>query len=250
MASLQWDSGDRAFETGIDRGVLYLTDGIVVPWNGLTGMDENETRNASSYYIDGQKYLDSQIPGEFAGTLKAYTYPDEFDSIANYIPDQTAETFCLSYRTLLDNDQGYQIHIIYNALANLSEKDYNTESDSPSIIEFSWNLTATPEDLTGFRATSHILFDSRFASSDLMNGLEAILYGTDDTDPSLPDLQELINQLIGFTNILIIDGGDGTWSAYGPDEDVYLTDSTTFEIDNVDVTIVDSDTYIVSTTPL
>ena len=34
---VKWDTiGERRFETGVDRGVLYPTSGMGVPWNGLT----------------------------------------------------------------------------------------------------------------------------------------------------------------------------------------------------------------------
>lgn len=41
MAELVWGgNGQRYFETGIDRGVLYPRVGPGVPWNGLTGISE------------------------------------------------------------------------------------------------------------------------------------------------------------------------------------------------------------------
>jgi hypothetical protein len=37
MAQIQWDQdGERLFETGIDRGVLYLPDG----WSGAAGHED------------------------------------------------------------------------------------------------------------------------------------------------------------------------------------------------------------------
>ncbi len=46
MTRLVWDQlGDRVYETGLDRGVLYFTDGGGVPWNGLTSVEERSTRD-------------------------------------------------------------------------------------------------------------------------------------------------------------------------------------------------------------
>jgi hypothetical protein len=49
--------------------------------------------------------------------------------------------------------------------------------------------------------------------------------------------------------LLIIDHGDGTWSAID-ESDTYITmlDGTTFEIVGADATYLDPDTYNISTT--
>lgn len=44
MARLNWGVvAERFFETGVDHGVLYTGDGIGVPWNGLTSVNETPT---------------------------------------------------------------------------------------------------------------------------------------------------------------------------------------------------------------
>ena len=80
MTALDWDVvGQRFFETGVDRGVLYLPDGRGVPWNGLTGVvEEFADYETSARYLDGVKYLDDVPFTDFSGTLTALTYPDEF----------------------------------------------------------------------------------------------------------------------------------------------------------------------------
>ncbi len=41
MPAIVWDNiGDRFYESGLDRGVLYLSDGSGVPWNGLISIIE------------------------------------------------------------------------------------------------------------------------------------------------------------------------------------------------------------------
>ena len=42
MATLVWDQvGERVYQTGVDRGVLFLQDGTVTVWNGLTSVEES-----------------------------------------------------------------------------------------------------------------------------------------------------------------------------------------------------------------
>ena len=82
MAVLKWDEiGERTYQVGIDRGVLYLHDGRVAVWNGLVDVEESPSSELKSFFLDGVKYLENLSPGDFIGKLKAFTYPDEFDSV-------------------------------------------------------------------------------------------------------------------------------------------------------------------------
>ena len=144
MATLVWDQiGERIYQTGVDRGVLYLHDGTVVPWNGLTSMDESSNSELKSFFLDGVKYLENLSPGDFLGKLKAFTYPDEFDQVNGIAPvapgllyyEQPPKSFNLSYRTRVGNDiegteYGYKIHILYNVIANPDSVSRNTIQDS------------------------------------------------------------------------------------------------------------------------
>ena len=209
MTALQWDQvGERRFETGIDRGVLYTEDGWVVPWNGLVSISESKSREVKPYYLDGIKYLDHHVPGDYAARLGAYTYPDELDELLgqnSYAPgvmlhDQPNKLFHLSYRTREGNDTngvdaGYKIHIIWNIMAVPSDVSFNTIGDNPSPGLFEWNLTATPSQMFGIRPTSHISFHSRHMEFGVLADLEALLYGTEDTDPELPPLVDLLAQV-------------------------------------------------------
>lgn len=205
MTVLAWDPvGDRRYETGIDRGVLYLPDGTV-PWSGLVSITENTDREVKSYYIDGIKFLDRHVPGSYSAKLGAYTYPDELDELLGvhqfspgvYVHDQRAKLFSLSYRTLEGNDlEGvdaeYKIHIVYNVLAMPSSVAFNSLSNSPAPTLFEWDLKGTPPQMIGIRPTAHISLHSRGISSDLLETLEGLLYGTSTDDPSLPSLVDLL----------------------------------------------------------
>lgn len=261
---LVWDQvGERRYETGVDRGVLYLKDNTGVAWNGLTSVDDNENgSDVSSYYIDGIKYFDSRPTGDFAGAIKAFTYPDEFAPFDGYgdvdhgitLANQPVnDRFGLSYRTKIGNDvdgldHGYKVHILYNLVAKPDTRSYPTVQDSASAMEFSWSITGVPEMIIGFKPTVHIILDSRNISSNLLSIIEDSLYGTDTNPPTLLPMQDIINMTNAYNIITITDNGDGTWTAEGPDELVVVFDDGHFVISDADVVYLDADTYEISST--
>ena len=206
MSKIVWDqTGERLYETGVKRGVLYVQDsGGTYPkgvaWNGLTAVTESPSgAEATPLYADDIKYLNLMSTEELGGTIEAYTYPDEFAecdgsaSIATgvYIGQQPRKTFGMCYTTTVGNDvdsnaHGYKLHLIYGALASPSEKAYSTINDSPEAITFSWEFSTTPVNVTGFKPTANIVIDSTKATPEKMAALEKILYGDTEAEPRLP----------------------------------------------------------------
>ena len=206
MSKIVWDqTGERLYETGVKRGVLYVQDtGGTYPkgvaWNGLTAVTESPSgAEATPLYADDIKYLNLISTEELGGTIEAYTYPDEFAecdgsaSIATgvYIGQQPRKTFGMCYTTTVGNDvdsnaHGYKLHLIYGALASPSEKAYSTINDSPEAITFSWEFSTTPVNVTGFKPTANIVIDSTKATPEKMAALEKILYGDTEAEPRLP----------------------------------------------------------------
>lgn len=206
MSKLVWDNtGERYYETGVKQGVLYPissegTYSLGVAWNGLTAVTESPSgAEATPLYADDIKYLNLMSNEEFGGTIEAYTYPDEFaqcDGSASLVAgvsigQQPRTTFGLCYRTTLgndikNNDYGYKLHLVYGALAAPSEKAYATINDSPEAITFSWEFTTTPVNVTGHKPTASITIDSTKVDTTKLAALEAILYGSEDTEPRLP----------------------------------------------------------------
>jgi len=194
MTKLVWDkAGQRLYEIGIDRGVLYLSDNTGVAWNGLTSIDEDTGDDKSEpVYFDGMKFMDNQSYGDYAATLKAFTYPDaflEYEGVGDlggglYVGDQQPKLFGLAYRTLVGNDIegsdfGYKVHLVYNITAVPDAKAFETLSNGSAPTEFSWQLTTIPEKVDGYRPTAHVILDSRYLPADILAVIESILYGTD-----------------------------------------------------------------------
>lgn len=264
MTKIEWDkAGERRIQTGVDRGVIYPPSGPGVPWNGLTSVEESGARETEASYLDGVKFLERQTPGEFTGTLKAYTYPDELDElvgVTSYAPgvnihDQSPKTFGLSYRTRIADDlqgvdAGYELHIVYNVFAAPDTKSFATLGETVTPTDFSWALTASPQRITGFRPTAHLSFDSTEIYGPALEAIEEMLYGTDLADPILPDLQTMIALFFAEGMIAIVDNGNGTWTATAPAEVISMLDSETFQITDVDATFLDADTYQISTSEL
>lgn len=219
MSKLVWDkSGERIYETGVDRGVLYpqSAEGAYpkgVAWNGLTAVTESPSgAEATALYADNIKYLNLLSTEEFGATVEAYTYPDEF-GICNgeaelskgvSVGQQARKAFGMAYRTKIgndidSNDHGYKLHLIYGALAAPSEKAYATINDSPEAITFSWEISTTPVEVPGMKPTASITIDSTKVDKEKLAALEEILYGKDaaseggqGVDPRLPLPSELV----------------------------------------------------------
>lgn len=212
MAVLTWDQiGQRFYETGVDRGVLYVPDNAGVyntgfAWNGLTNVTESPSgAEANAQYADNIKYLNLFSAEEFGATIEAFTYPAEFNqfdgvsepAVGVMIGQQNRGNFGLSYRTLVGNDidgnaHAYKLHLVYGCTASPSEKGYTTVNDSPEPITFSWEVTTVPMAVTGGTPTSILTIDTRTADAGNLTSLEDLLYGTDLVEPALPTPDEVI----------------------------------------------------------
>lgn len=180
MSRIVWDkTGERFYETGVDRAVLYpiSSAGLYnkgVPWNGITGITESPSgAEPNNLYADNIKYLVLVGAEDFGLTVECYTYPDEWeecDGSAEIAPgvvagQQNRKVFGLSYRTKLGNDvdgqdHGYKLHLVYGGLASPSERGYQTVNDSPEPINPSWEITTTPVDVPGYKPTARLIITS------------------------------------------------------------------------------------------
>lgn len=210
MTKLNWDvQGERYYETGVSKGVLYpfkegkYSNGVA--WNGLTAVTESPSgAEPTPLYADNIKYLNLLSNEEFAATVEAYTYPDEFaecDGSAELatgvsVGQQKRIPFGMSYVTKIGNDtdgqdHGYKIHLIYGALAKPSQKNYATINDNPEAITFSWELSTTPVAVPNLKPTACITIDSTKVEAGKLKKIEDKLYGTETEEATLPTPTEL-----------------------------------------------------------
>lgn len=209
---LVWDQdGQKLYETGVDRGVLYVLDngvyGAGVAWNGLQNVNESPSgAEPTALWADNKKYLELISTEEFGFTIEAYMSPEEFDvcdgsmEIAPgvYAGQQNRKGFGFSYRTLIGSDtegteHGYKIHIVYGAKAKPSSRDNSTVNDSPEAMTLSWECSTTPVDVPGGKPTAHIVIDSTRTSAEAIAALENMLYGGESAEAKLPTIEELIS---------------------------------------------------------
>lgn len=212
---LQWDQiGEKLYETGVDRGVVYPQVSGAYPagaaWNGLTSVTLSPSgAEASPLYANNHKYLNLISVEELGGSIESYTYPDEFaecNGLAEVatgvrIGQQKRKAFGFCFRSLIGNDDegtsyGYKLHLVYGCLASPSENANATVNDSPEAKTMSWEFTTTPVEVTGFEPTSSIEIDSTAVDKEKLAALEAVLYGSGDTEARLP-LPEEVVELIG-----------------------------------------------------
>ncbi len=200
---LAWDQiGEKRYEAGIDRGVLYVASSGTYPkgeaWSGLTGVTETpEGAEANDKYADNIKYGSIRSAETLKGTIKAYTYPDAWGQCNGEaepatgisVTQQARKSFGLCYRTLIGNDtdgidHGYKLHLVYGATASPSERDHQTINDSPDMEEMSWEFDTIPVvintkvDGKTLKPSSHIIIDSTKVDPTDLATLEAALYGT------------------------------------------------------------------------
>ena len=256
MTELTWsDVGERFFETGVDRGVLYVGSAPGVPWNGLVSVDEAPTGGElQTFYMDGNMYYAGVTPEEFRATIKAFYSPPEFDvceGIAPIVPGlyttrQPRVPFGFSYRTQIGNDvdgqeHGYEIHIVYNAIASGTDKSHSSINDSPDPSIFSWEIVSKPNAIATTAPSGHLFVSTLTMDSVAITQIEDVLYGTSSTPPRLPLPAELATLAIP-PDLTIVTPGDGTFSASGADPIVVLG-TDTFTMTDPDVVFIDADTY-------
>ncbi|MFR4612261.1 MAG: hypothetical protein ACLT50_01065 [Mediterraneibacter faecis] len=212
MSKLKWDqTGERLYETGVDKVVLFPMEstgqyGAGVAWNGITAVNESPSgAEPTALYANNGKYLNLISNEDFAATIEAYTYPDEFEECDGskeiapgvVIGQQKRKVFGLAYRSLIGNDvdgndHGYKLHLVYGCLAAPSEHGHATVNDSPEAGTMSWSVSTTPVEVADSKPTATVTIDSTKADKTKLKKLEDMLYGTDEAESKLPLPAEVI----------------------------------------------------------
>lgn len=213
MSKLKWDQiGERLYETGVDKVVLFPMEstgqyGTGVAWNGISAVNESPSgAEPTALYANNGKYLNLISNEDFAATIEAFTYPDEFEECDGskeiapgvVIGQQKRKVFGLAYRTLLGNDvdgndHGYKLHLVYGCLAAPSENNHSTVNDSPEAGTMSWSVSTTPVEVADAKPTATVTIDSTKADKAKLKKLEDMLYGTEQAESKLPLPAEVIS---------------------------------------------------------
>lgn len=214
MARLKWDqTGERFYETGTNKGVLFVQNSegeytTGVAWNGLTSVKKNnDGAEPNDLFADNIKYLSLVSAENAKGTIEAYTYPEEFEecdgsAVVNpgvFVGQQIRKQFGMVWCTIVGNDTegnayGEKMHFIYNARVSPSERSYETINDDPDAIQFSWEYSTTPVDLSDINLdpSAGITVDKKEVGEDKYNELQDLVYGTETEEPTLPSIEDII----------------------------------------------------------
>lgn len=226
--------------SGVSRGVIYPQDSPGVSWQGLTTVDErSEGRSGSSYFFDGVQTSHSRGSTEYSARFSCYTAPSAIFGFQHV---------GLSYTTgrQIQHVEGYDIHLIYDIVFNTDAMTYQTTNDkiNPSLYSFE-GIGQSIELPQGIRGT-HFIIPQLGGNPDVISDLEKVLYGYDGEPPRLPTFEELEDIFQNNATLMIIDHGDGTWTASGPDDVVSMIADDEFQIDWPSVVMLNNHTYQVS----
>jgi hypothetical protein len=239
---ITWDTGDRAYTSGVSQGVLYPENSPGVPWNGLRSVTEAGGKSQEPRYIDGRRYSSKNPTSTFAGVISAYTYPDEFAPYAGIfgsITGQRRKSFGFSYRT------NNEIHLVYNAFTAPSGGSYSTIGEKIDSVSFDWKFTTLPVKIPGGKPSSHLVISVDDSHPSAISELEALIYGNDTDDPRLPLPDEIVGIFESYTTLRITDNGDGTWTATAAGSIITIA-GTTFTINWPSAIFTDATTYQIS----
>lgn len=257
MTRVSWSNpGDKRYELGVDRGVLYVDDQSAA-WNGLVSIDESPSGGGiRSYYQDGQKYLHIADREEYSANLSAFYSPELFDKCDGTwsmapgvsVTQQKRKQFGLTYRTKIGNDLneelGHKIHLVYNALATPSSRNYQTKGDSPEAMTMSWSIQTRATSLPGMAPGSHIVIDTTEVGATALSAFEDILYGNEMDHARLPTPAEVAD--IFEVIFEVIDNLDGTYTISGTDVQVTKLNAILYSVTEDGVVMDNSTTYTIS----
>ena len=183
MAKLNW--GDSP--TSTYQVAFYPKNSPGYVWLGVTTIFPIDRIASRTIYVDGIKH--EQPMGGIDLAIAAVTFPDEFEQF-NGCCDEEKPAFDLTFR-VMQADGTYKLHLVYNATA-MQTNLVNPINGRPLDEElFTWLCTTTPEAIPNARSSSHLSINTATVSPNVVATLEACLYGTDTTAPTMPTVREL-----------------------------------------------------------
>lgn len=204
MSRLTWT--ERKHYGGVDHGVVYSRNGSVETWNGLISVTEKPSDIRERIrHRDGQKTINQRVSDSFSATVECWTYPQ--------LLSNRRAIFDFSYRT--QTSSGYEIHLVYNALANITGTQYAQDEASPLSFDIWTRARAMPLERM---PSAHLIIDSSDAFPGAVAAFENVLYGDVDVAPRFPEPEELITIFDLNSLFQVVDNGDGTATLIAPDE--------------------------------
>lgn len=198
MVQLDWSNAFRAYEAGVDRGVLYFGS-EAVPWDGLVSVKEQPAlKDATPAYFEGTIFNFDQELGDYQATVEAFVYPyfledsvlamSDGRTLINTVDEDSP--FGFSYR--VNSNEGYKIHLIYNIVATIETVEHATIDDGMDLSPFEFTFYTTPVDIPGGRPSAHLVIETADAPIEAVQQVEDILYGTELYSPRMPTVSELV----------------------------------------------------------
>lgn len=161
MAILTFDSDNREVKGGVDHVVVYPKSKNFVgfAWDGVSEVGVNPNGgDVNSIWADNICYAKIRGKENFAGSIKAYDYPDEWkpcigikthgDYDIVHVHGQSHDSFNLAYRTkTFDKDGNWVMstyHTLFGLSAGTSEETNKTLEEGFEPEEFSFDFEGTP----------------------------------------------------------------------------------------------------------
>lgn len=216
MARLTWlDEGTHKYKLGVDMTTLYPRDvakktwATGVAWNGVTTVTESPSGgDENKYYANNELYLSMRGLEELGFSIEAYYSPEEFDECDGQaspapglkITQQTRKPFCFAYRKKIGNDTegidyDYEIHILYNATCSPTEESAETINESPEPGTMSWECSALPVPVPGYKPTARIKLIASETPEAALKKIEDALFGGEGSEPHVLMPAEIIQIL-------------------------------------------------------
>lgn len=222
--SLVKDKPAKAY-LGVDRGFIFFED-TGIPWRGITSVEEDEEDHTiERLYIDGRKVAHRNVGGVY--TAKVTSYDDPFNRV-DIFEDEVGFSYRERYE--VDGEEFYRLHLVHAGTVQHLGTKRESVNATPTPNTMSWDISTRPVRLGAGFYGSHLILDSSEIYDWILRDIENVLYGwLPNTTPRIPDIEE-IYEIFATMNLVIIDHGDGTWSAVGHHTMIQMLDTTEFQI--------------------
>lgn len=244
-----WDAIGRHHH-GLDRGIIYHGTSVI-PWSGLRSVSVKPRDAAQDIlYDDGVPRGVNIRRGSNTVALTAITYPPILDDICGYssfgpgfrLTAQKMSSFSLSFRTFKANGH-YQIHFLFNLVAVPDARAVSTDGDTIDVNDFSWVFGSTLSEIPDAYPFAKMTIDSEYTPEESLDAIDTMVYGSDTADPQVVTPTSIFEVVVETLPLIIVDNGDGTWTATGDEDYITMNSPSLFTLNGVVGKILDQETY-------